>query len=177
MWRVRRLFISLWLPEPTDKSDWKRSPLTLILLTWSIWWAPNNASKRQKGFSSVFKGLRQGKPPATIKFTQFFKFSTRYFCAILNTFRIASTDFHEVLLSNFTKIPWGGGRADTCWETKLYEEANLRFSQLREWAYKQERKCTRDVTLRRVRVTIAAVKKQQVLNMTSVSVALRPIHT
>ena len=108
MWRVRRLFISLWLPEPTDKSDWKRSPLTLILLTWSIWWAPNNASKRQKGFSSVFKGLRQGKPPATIKFTQFFKFSTRYFCAILNTFRIASTDFHEVLLSNFTKIPWGG---------------------------------------------------------------------
>jgi len=25
--------------------------LTLILLTWRIWWAPNNASKWQMGFS------------------------------------------------------------------------------------------------------------------------------
>ena len=31
--------------------------LTLILLTWRIWWAPNNASKWPKGFNSVFKGL------------------------------------------------------------------------------------------------------------------------
>jgi len=31
--------------------------LTLILLTWRIWWAPNNASKWQMGFNSVFKGL------------------------------------------------------------------------------------------------------------------------
>jgi len=31
--------------------------LTLILLTWSIWWTPNNASKWQIGFNSVFKGL------------------------------------------------------------------------------------------------------------------------
>jgi hypothetical protein len=29
----------------------------LILLTWIIWWAPNNASKWQMGFKSVFKGL------------------------------------------------------------------------------------------------------------------------
>jgi hypothetical protein len=28
-----------------------------ILLTWRIWWAPNNASKWQMGFNSVFKGL------------------------------------------------------------------------------------------------------------------------
>ena len=28
--------------------------LTLILLTWRIWWAPNNASKWQMGFSSEF---------------------------------------------------------------------------------------------------------------------------
>jgi len=33
--------------------------LTLILLTWRIWWAPNNASKWQVGFNSAFKGLRQ----------------------------------------------------------------------------------------------------------------------
>jgi len=32
--------------------------LTLILLTWRIWWAPNNASKWQMGFNLAFKGLR-----------------------------------------------------------------------------------------------------------------------
>jgi hypothetical protein len=32
--------------------------LTLILLTWTIWWAPNNASKWHMGFNSEFKGLR-----------------------------------------------------------------------------------------------------------------------
>jgi len=32
--------------------------LTLILLTWRIWWAPNNASKWQTGFNSAFKGLK-----------------------------------------------------------------------------------------------------------------------
>ena len=31
--------------------------LTIILLTWRIWWAPNNASKWQMGFNSAFKGL------------------------------------------------------------------------------------------------------------------------
>jgi hypothetical protein len=37
----------------------KRAPnvLTLILLTWKIWWAPNSASKRQMVFNSGFKGL------------------------------------------------------------------------------------------------------------------------
>ena len=35
------------------------SPLTLILLTCRIWWAPNNASKWQMGFNSEFKGLIQ----------------------------------------------------------------------------------------------------------------------
>jgi hypothetical protein len=31
--------------------------LTLILLTWRIWWARNNASRWQMGFNSTFKGL------------------------------------------------------------------------------------------------------------------------
>jgi len=31
--------------------------LTLTLLTWRIWWAPNNASRWQMGFNSAFKGL------------------------------------------------------------------------------------------------------------------------
>jgi len=33
------------------------SLLTLILLTWRIWWAPNNASKWRMGFNGVSKGL------------------------------------------------------------------------------------------------------------------------
>jgi len=32
--------------------------LTLILLTWRIWWSPNNASRWQMGFNSAFKGLK-----------------------------------------------------------------------------------------------------------------------
>jgi len=31
--------------------------LTLYLLTWRIWWVPNNAGKGQIGFYSAFKGL------------------------------------------------------------------------------------------------------------------------
>jgi hypothetical protein len=31
--------------------------LTLILLTWRIWRASNNASKWQMGFNAAFKGL------------------------------------------------------------------------------------------------------------------------
>ena len=31
--------------------------LTLVLLIWSIWSAPTNASKWQMGFNSAFKGL------------------------------------------------------------------------------------------------------------------------
>ena len=34
-----------------------KCPLTLILLTWRIWWA-NNASKWQMEFNSAFKGLK-----------------------------------------------------------------------------------------------------------------------
>ena len=33
--------------------------LTLILLTWTIWRAPTNASKWRTGFNSAFKGLRR----------------------------------------------------------------------------------------------------------------------
>jgi len=34
--------------------------LTLNPLTWKIWRAPNNASRWQMGFNSVFKGLISG---------------------------------------------------------------------------------------------------------------------
>ena len=32
-------------------------PLTLTLLTWTIWWAPTNACKWRMGFNSAIKGL------------------------------------------------------------------------------------------------------------------------
>ena len=38
---------------PTDG----RLDLTLILLTWRIWWAPSNANRWQMGFNSAFKCL------------------------------------------------------------------------------------------------------------------------
>ena len=34
-----------------------QNTLTLILLTWTIWRAPTNASKWRMGFNSAFKGL------------------------------------------------------------------------------------------------------------------------
>ena len=37
------------------------SCLTLIPLTWRIWWAPNNTSRWQMGFNLAFKGLRNRK--------------------------------------------------------------------------------------------------------------------
>jgi len=36
----------------------KQPYLTLILLTWRIWWAPNNASRLQMGFNLAFRGLK-----------------------------------------------------------------------------------------------------------------------
>ena len=40
-----------------DISSLKVNDLTLILLTWRKWWAPNKASKYHMGFNSGFKGL------------------------------------------------------------------------------------------------------------------------
>jgi len=37
----------------------QRSVLTFILLTWRLWWAPNNASRWQIGFNWAFKWLKK----------------------------------------------------------------------------------------------------------------------
>ena len=37
----------------------RRVHLTLYLLMWGIWWAPNNASRWQMGFNWLFKGLNR----------------------------------------------------------------------------------------------------------------------
>ena len=41
--------------------------LTLTLLTWRIWWAPNNASKWQMEFNSAFKWLNRLKNATSFK--------------------------------------------------------------------------------------------------------------
>jgi len=55
---VLMMKIPVLLYYPEDKG--KNLLLTLILLTWRIWWAANNASKWQMGFKSAFKGLKVG---------------------------------------------------------------------------------------------------------------------
>ena len=40
--------------------------LTLILLTWTIWRAPTNASKWRMGFNSAFKGLKKVMESRTV---------------------------------------------------------------------------------------------------------------
>ena len=51
-----RMFQNYTMPQ--NNSSQTSGRLTLILLTWSIWWAPNNASRWQMGFNSAFKGLK-----------------------------------------------------------------------------------------------------------------------
>ena len=43
--------------EYFSKNCREYSILTLYLLTWKIWWSPNNVSKWQMRFNSAFKGL------------------------------------------------------------------------------------------------------------------------
>jgi hypothetical protein len=44
--------------ETVKVSNITHPKLTLILLTWRIWRAPNNGSKWQMGFNLAFKGLK-----------------------------------------------------------------------------------------------------------------------
>ena len=46
--------------------------LSLILLTWRIWWAPNNASKWQMGFNLAFKGLKMNAATSPPLFRPFY---------------------------------------------------------------------------------------------------------
>jgi len=45
-------------PYIYDISGLRVNDLTLILLTWRKWLAPDNASRQQMGFNSGFKGLK-----------------------------------------------------------------------------------------------------------------------
>jgi len=54
----------------------KAVPLTLILLTWRIWWDPNNASRWQMAFNSAFKGLQAWSGPEGFRKLKFPDFMT-----------------------------------------------------------------------------------------------------
>ena len=68
IWRSILGQCSAWLSwtgtsgVPRETTPWfitthRRTVLTLNLLMWRIWWAPNNASIWQMEFNSAFKGL------------------------------------------------------------------------------------------------------------------------
>jgi hypothetical protein len=59
-----------------------RITLTLILLTWSIGWAPNNASIWQMGFNLAFEGLNEFRPVLTLV-----DITSKTFCTCTANFR------------------------------------------------------------------------------------------
>ena len=73
--------------------------LTHILLTWGIWWVPNNASKWQMGFNLSFKGLiplkykeqfdfeRKESSKNTAQVTEIFRHSLSPYCISTTSFR------------------------------------------------------------------------------------------
>jgi len=63
----KQVSLLIWQCKKTLIFPGKSRILTLILLTWRIWWAPNNASKWQMGFNSPFKVLK----PQIMVFFQF----------------------------------------------------------------------------------------------------------
>jgi len=48
---------STLLSDCKFRKNWRSETHSLTLLTWTIWWAHNNASKWQMGFNSAFKRL------------------------------------------------------------------------------------------------------------------------
>jgi len=76
------------------------SYLTLILLTWRICWAPNNASRWRMGFKSAFKGLKKRANILNQTTTDYFHiplnpsvgafqlFHSTYIMSVENIFRI-----------------------------------------------------------------------------------------
>jgi hypothetical protein len=54
----KKIIVSMRIYKIRDETPRQRSiKLTLILATWTKWWAPASASKWRMGFNSAFKGL------------------------------------------------------------------------------------------------------------------------
>ena len=59
-----------------DISSLRVNDLTLILLTWRKWWAPNNASKWEMGFNSAFKGLKERIDKSEVEWREMASFAS-----------------------------------------------------------------------------------------------------
>jgi len=83
--------------------------LTLILLTWRIWWAAINASKWQMGFNVAFEGLRSiFRRARKIAKSEYL---LRHVCLRVRPSAWSdsahhSTVFHEIWSQHFSKIWW-----------------------------------------------------------------------
>jgi hypothetical protein len=88
---------SRFMGKYTAKIKIELKHLTLILLTWGIWWAPNNASRWHMGINLAFEGLgklitelsvfslqlisRHKNPPSIFLCHRWFQYSTVSCCA------------------------------------------------------------------------------------------------
>jgi hypothetical protein len=88
--------------------------LTLILLPWRIWWAPNNASKWKMGYNSTFKGLRgclsnlSSEPYVSrrLKFATTKKKKKLYIYIYISAYESNGTLFHLTTLIHYSLRPF-----------------------------------------------------------------------
>jgi len=73
----------------------RESNLTLILLTWRIWRAPNNAIRWQMGFNLALKELITVQQDATV-------FSLLHFCRQLYMFRVLTPIIRSAYSCNYS---------------------------------------------------------------------------
>ena len=105
------------------------SSLTIILLTWRKWWAPNNASRWQMGFNSAFEGL------------MYVGLRVKYllFLSNLDQTWIFWTDFRKNLKykSAWKSVQWDPSYSMS---TDRHDEANSYFSKFCERAQELDRR-------------------------------------
>jgi hypothetical protein len=70
--------------------------LTLILLTWTKWWASASASKWRMGFNSAFKGLNKIAWNLTLNKKNCFAFITGIYLAIHYLISLIYGNGHEI---------------------------------------------------------------------------------
>jgi len=112
-------------PYIYDISSLRVNDLTLILLTWRKWWAPNNASKQQMGFNSAFKGLNAESSLTRLKLLEV-QFTFQSYCLTSTLKHVADSANRRAALSirrlglwntfqNCTYASWVKNLKLICW--------------------------------------------------------------
>jgi len=75
--------------QRTEQRTRSSTPLTLILLTWTIWWAPNNTSRSQLGLNLTFEELNRPRLCGWLYSVQFYRDleTTNFMTLSLDSFR------------------------------------------------------------------------------------------